>query len=862
MKLHRREFLKKSALAGTMAGLGVSQLFAESAMEETELYNAKSIKIPPPQNRKYYLPLEEVFFEVTDLPSRYTMKIRDGQGGIYQTLHSGEKPQFRVGGTLGYQTIAIYNHKNQLQDWVVFPVDCQTNLTEDTERFSELFNMLYDTLTRSGYGNGKTVRYNNRYYTYYSSWFQDHVFAAEGLKYFRPEVKTGIDLYADGQRKDGLIWDNYKHPYPDIQSFWEQRFDYGGFVYRPEDPRSTAIFVRVPVENMGEHTFIEGLYYAWKATGDTPWMQTKLDNALKAVEFATSSPYYWSEDLQLLKRPYTIDRWDFQSDYDVQITGSGSDYMAVNIDKTHFGIMFGDNTCMANACHLLSEMLETAGRTSEAQQMREKGDGIWKRLHDLSWRGTHYLHWYPLNKNRDFDFGVDQKEQVTLSNAMALIRGLDHDKSTAIIQTYQRIKDEMPSSSPGEWYMCYPPFERGWTAAMWEYMNGGVSPILAGDLALGAFENGFEDYGVDILERLRLLGLRSGFFLEGCYKGALPEEPQRNFTTISLKPFANTDLKAGESNAITDWPGGAIADFRNLPVGKNKFRGIEFEVIDPSTNQRKSCLVVNNARENQGMVEVPLNQQTQSIYLLHVSDAPTMAGVFIIEYEDGTRYNKIIRKGQEIGHFWYPTLPIDKKGIPSTQIAWKGPSVKVKEVGNYVFGMNNPHPDKPIKSLHFHNPEKTNWAIFGISLSDAEHFLEPSIFSTIPAHWGAAHVFKAMTEGMTGIKNTGLAFDKVLLSPKWELAGVKEASATAKYECSGGYLSYRYRKSAPNEFYISFTGNANETTVEFLLPKQKEVTALTVNEKPMNHSMKKVRESNYVVFKTDHPGVYDVKITL
>ncbi len=862
MNLHRREFIKKTAVAGSLAGIGVSGLFAESAMEEAELYSGKSIKVPHPQSRKYYHPLENLTFKVDELPTRYTIKIRDGQGNIYQTLMQGAEFNFTVGGALGYHTIALYDRKNHLTDWAVFPVDCQTSLKEDTGRFSELFNILFETLTKSHYGNGSTVRYNNRYYTYYSSWFQDHVFVAEGLKYFRPDVKTGIDLYADGQRQDGLIWDNYKHPYPDIQSFWEQRFDYGGFVYRQEDPKSTAIFVRVPVENMGEHTFIEGLYYAWKATGDTPWMEEKLDNAIKAVDFATSSPYYWSEEVQLLKRPYTIDRWDFQSQYDVEITGSGADYMAVNIDRTHFGIMYGDNTCMANACHLLAEMLETTGRKDKAMAMRKKGDGIWKRLNDLSWRGTHYLHWYPLNKNRDFDFGVDQEKQVTLSNAMALIRGLDHEKSAAIIQTYQQIKDEMPDSSPGEWYMCYPPFERGWTASKWEYMNGGVSPILAGDLALGAFQNGFEEYAVDILERLRLLALRSGFLLEGCYKGAMPEEPKRNFTTLPLKDIANTDLRADGSSNPVNWPGGEIADFRNLPVGKNHFQGIQFEVLNPSSHQRKACLVVNNARENKGIVEIPVDSTAKSIYLLHVSDASTLAGIFTIEYADGTQSNKLIRTGYEVGHFWYPTLPVDKKGIPSTQIAWKGPSTKVKEVGNYVFGMNNPHPDKTIKSFHFHNPEKTNWAVFGITLSDAEHFLQPSIFSTIPKHWGAAHVFKALTEGMTGIHNKGLAFDKVSLSPKWELAGVKEVSATAKYECSGGYLSYQYKRTKSNEFTIRFTGNTKETVVEFLLPGQKEASSVTVNQEHVDYSTKKIRESNYLVFRVNDTGVHDVKITL
>ena len=51
----------------------------------------------------------------------------------------------------------------------------------------------------------------------------------------------------------------------------------------------------------------------------------------------------------------------------------------------------------------------------------------------------------------------------------------------------------------------YPHYPKGFAMGKGEYMNMGVTPIVAGELAHGAFEHGFEDYGVDILRRVAAL---------------------------------------------------------------------------------------------------------------------------------------------------------------------------------------------------------------------------------------------------------------------------------------------------------------------------------------------------------------------
>src|SRR5690348_5051274 len=96
------------------------------------------------------------------------------------------------------------------------------------------------------------------------------------------------------------------------------------------------------------------------------------------------------------------------------------------------------------------------------------------------------------------ELGVDASKQVSLSNAYSLNRGLEHDQCVAIIKTYLGIKGNLLEGSPGEWFTIYPPFGKGLDghSRQWQYMNGSVTPIVAGELARGAFEHGFESYGV------------------------------------------------------------------------------------------------------------------------------------------------------------------------------------------------------------------------------------------------------------------------------------------------------------------------------------------------------------------------------
>ncbi len=812
------------------------------------------------QKRDFYGPLDTV-----ELESDKTLEFRvlDGQGRMYHKSENTTRWKFTVAGSLGNQLLIGLDRRGRLQDLMLIPVNTHTFIEDEHGEYRDILAMLHRTMHSTDYGNGRRVYFNGKYYNYFSSWFQDHYYIMKGQRYFYPEWKSGVDLYADAQREDGMIHDNYKHPYTD-KGAWSQRFDYGNFVYVPEDPLSDHIFVRVPVENMAEFTFLEAIYEVWRLTGDDEWMKGKLDRALKALHYSTRDPYRWSEEYRLLKRAYTIDIWDFQVREDME--KAGNDTMVAKLGITPFGIMYGDNVRMAAGCKYLAAMLTAAGWLEEAAEVAETGRGIKERIDALSWNGEFYRHRVPIEPE-DRDLGVDETKQVTLSNGWALSAELEHDKSVAIIKTYQRIRKEMPGSSPGEWYCCYPPFERGFTAGKWQYMNGGVTPILAGELIHGAFEHGFEDYAIDILKRLYKLSARSSYILQGCYRGKMPGPPERSFRELDILKHVNVDLEDGNEK-VPGWMQEAGNDMKNFPLGEREYHGIPFRVIDPAQNDRGAVIGISGRKGYTNRVSIPVGQKAASVYFLHTQPWGNVAGHVELIYADGEKHIQHIGKpgifssNGEIGPWWFPSVPYPRKGMPHTMVAWTGDNERCINIGCYVFGMNHPHPGKSIKEIRFTGmQDESTWMIMGITLCDKPVFFMPNFISTIPRHWAAAEVTFGLMEGLVGIKNTGKAFDEAELNLRWQPAGVNRVQACAKYEASGGYLQYRYRfDPGTKDLECSFTGQAELTRVRIYIPGTLAPERLLLNGREIEFEIEKVENSRYLVAEVAGTGPHRLKL--
>jgi len=261
------------------------------------------------------------------------------------------------------------------------------------------------------------------------------------------------------------------------------------------DRENWTKYVRVPVEADVEFRFIKALYLAWQATGDDKWIAEMLPHAERAMNYIFTHPWRWSKEHGLVKRAYTIDTWDF--DY----VDEDQPWLNFQItDKTHWGIMHGDNSGYFEACLLLSKIYQHVENDERANYWFDIGKKIRERTNKLCWNGRFYSHRIPLDGFRIA--GVDEADQLSLSNPMNINRRLTtHDMAVKIIQEYQRRRKQ--TSAFAEWFSIDPPFPDGLFGdrklIAGAYCNGGIMPLVGGELSRAAFEHGYEIYGVETL---------------------------------------------------------------------------------------------------------------------------------------------------------------------------------------------------------------------------------------------------------------------------------------------------------------------------------------------------------------------------
>ena len=852
---NRRDFLKKASALGGLAAISSmpARVMINGEFPDNEnILQGSILRLDVPDLLNHIKPLQELKISSTE---KGKLLVYDGSGNEYINKEIRDNTIIRIGGALGTHLVVLGDKKNRILDIAAFKVDAKTEILDEGDEFNKMLKMLLFSCRayRPAY-----FRMTGDVHMTYAGWFQDHVHVFKAMKYFDKDVKSGYDLWAKGQREDGMLADNCYMPWGAYKS-WLTRFGHR-FVWKLGDKENSSTFyIRIPVENMSEFTFLEGIYYAWKATGDDEWMKEKLDNCIKAVKYGTSDEYRWSDEFGLLKRGYTIDIWDFQPEMDIRVWEG--DIMMAKPGVTEYSVMFGDNVGMSVGCKYLAEMLEYAGREEEAKEFAELGETLLKRLNDLAWNGDFYTHHIQENPEYVRDFGdTPLEKQVTISNAYAINRRIGHEKAKAIIETYQRIREEMPESSPGEWYMCYPPYEKGWHVPKWEYMNGGVSSIVGGEVAHGAFWHGYEKYGVDAIRRMNQMAQISDNFMKCIYRGKMPEKlPERNFSMLDMREIVNADTHGKGAVDVPGFTGEGGNDLANFPTGKQTFHHIPFDLIDPSNNGRRACLIIS---QDEGYVKeaaLDYKKKAKSFYIIHAQSGGRHMGYISLKYEDGTDHKIYVTGGDNIKGWWFPNETESGKLRLAASVA----NEKSLSVGAYVYGFNNPSPDKNISKIEFVGAEAPGkWIILALTACDYPVYYPPGPVSFgAPDNWGAAAVIYAIVEGLAGMKDTGIAFNRATLAPRWEVAGVHKVKATAKYEASGGYLSYEYHKPSDNHFKIRFTGTAGQINLRLLLPENASVKKLMLDgQEQMTAKTERIEKSLYLDMEIDGVGIHEVSV--
>jgi hypothetical protein len=318
-------------------------------------------------------------------------------------------------------------------------------------------------------------------------WIRDHSDILRGGKYVEADVQRAVDVFADHQAASGRVFDYVTTEAGTEPENWEK-------------------WVRVPVEADVEFRFVKAAYLAWQASGDDAWAEGLLPHLERALTYTRTHPWRWDEEHDLPKRAYTVDTWDF--DY----TAGRVPWLNFQVtDETFWGIMHGDVSGVYEAAHLLARLYERFGHDDDAERWRTWAEGLRERANALLFNGRFYIHFHKLTPVT-VD-GVDEAEQLSLSNPMDINRGLaGHAEAIAILREYQRRRTS--TGAFAEWFSIDPPFPDGIFGeekiVAGAYCNGGVMPLVGGELARAAFEHGFERYGVDILEQYRRMIEASG----------------------------------------------------------------------------------------------------------------------------------------------------------------------------------------------------------------------------------------------------------------------------------------------------------------------------------------------------------------
>ena len=325
------------------------------------------------------------------------------------------------------------------------------------------------------------------------NWIRDHIHQMKGYCHWEYDLTSFLDFILDTQRADGQFYELIKQ----LDDFHWTYVNPDCRVLYPEDNQS---LVRLELEADIEYLMVEGCLQAWRVTGDDAWLKKALPRLEKGIDYQTHDVKRWDAAHGLCKRPYTIDTWDFTAD---PISGQNR---TIQLDEP-MAAMHGDNTGVYQAMRQLAWMNERFGNAEKAQAWRTRAERLRANVMKYLWNGRFFRHQLPLNCPPQDE---NEDRRLSMSDAYALNRGiLTSDQCRSVIDEYRARRTTTEAFA--EWFTIDPPYENFGphpSHRKGQYVNGAICPFTAGELAKGAFENGYEAYGWDILERLTKMVLR------------------------------------------------------------------------------------------------------------------------------------------------------------------------------------------------------------------------------------------------------------------------------------------------------------------------------------------------------------------
>lgn len=807
-----------------------------------------------------FAPLERVALEVQPPSANLRVVVKDARGRVYFDQHNLRPgTRFAIEGALGMHSVELLRGSQK-----VFSATLDVQARTRFDCADPLFCQELTRLAAQIAGFGGVAFIDGRPIRYFSTDVRESRYATSAGRYFEDNLTALPSLFLERQKPNGLVfssvhadnkYDPYSGTYPGVHL---ARDTYGeGYTDRSADGR--WVFERLPTQADVESMMVAWVHDAWQATGDDGWMARWLPALAKGLNYLQQDPLRWSNELGLVKRAFTLDVWSIQHPLVAQLHPRGSVNRAgwfdgLWIDKdSPMGITHGDNTSFYEAATLMARMHAHLGADTDAAKWTAVAERVRENLNKVSWNGTFFRHHVRLTDNDLWkEMAANEARQLSMSNALAITRGAaTHAQAVAIIGEYQHRWEKQKGRVLAEWSSMDPPFRPNFgPISAGSGPNGGITPLVAGPLALAAFEHGAEDYGADIIRRLLSLQRKHGH-LSGFYHPARkPESWQpETFQTVDLRTVANRHLRGDKPAGFIDHPDN---DLRSFPVGRQTFLGKPFDVVDPKDNGGRSAVILWGAG-SPGPRETTvagIGKKAKSIYFLHSAGntaRQARVGEYVINYSDGSKVRIPLVVGRNIASWWA------EGDSGEWRVAWRGKNPHVSVITMGVWGWDNKQPDKTIDSITIRASGLGRVQLLGVTLSDAPvayEWDEEGAPSSEP--WAAGVAFTAATQGLAGVVDRGRSFDHVELSPRWLAANESRASVTLRYPASQGYVAYRFEhQPGDRRVTMAFSGSGSRFDFHVLMPSGQKPQAVTLDGKSLRFRTRTIEGSTYADFSLE-----------
>lgn len=189
-------------------------------------------------------------------------------------------------------------------------------------------------------------------------------------------------------------------------------------------------------------------------------------------------------------------------------------------------------------------------------------------------------------------------------------------------------------------------------------------------------------------------------------------------TPLDLRRAANmgfTDDTADDgTGGWTDQ--GPENDLRMLPTGRQRFHGTDFAIIDPQSNDGKSCIALAGAARTcfpaSAAVELADAPRGNWLFLLHASawgSSSQDLGHIVVTYQDGDKQDIPVRYGSDVGNWRCPGA------CENGEVVWTGEN-RSAFVGLYRSAY--PLANKPINGIVFRSSVHAVWLIVAASVGE------------------------------------------------------------------------------------------------------------------------------------------------